>query len=180
MADRKGRGSCSQRTTVTCAVLFRWLKAKFPPAVKGRSVTEIDGIAKFHVNKQVLSYIVSSSSWLLGIVILPVQFKKVKEHSLANWAGYCVDSGKEERSYIDFSGNFQPLKVMWWPLNAWFCKSFGADEFLFKWIVTNSNEIFNVQAFLYKILEHLLKLSYTKCYAISHTTNTLKSNISNV
>lgn len=51
---------------------------------------------------------------------------------------------------------------------------------LSQWIVTNNKEIFYVQAFLYKILGHLLKLSYTKCYAITHTTNTLKNNISNV
>lgn len=86
MADLKDRGSSSQRTTVTCAVLFGWLKAvlaKFPASVKGRSVTEIDGIASFDISKQVLSYTVSSSFWLLGIVILPVEFKKVTGHSPA-------------------------------------------------------------------------------------------------
>lgn len=68
-------GSSSQRKTVTCAVLFRWLKAvlaKFPASVKGRSVIEIDGTASFHISKQILSYTVSSFIWLLGMVILPV------------------------------------------------------------------------------------------------------------
>lgn len=58
-------------------------------------------LMEFHISKQVPSYTVSSSFWFLGIAILPVQFKKVKAHSLADWAGYCVVGGKGEKSYME-------------------------------------------------------------------------------
>jgi len=54
---------------------------QIPASVKGRSVTEIDGIAEFHISKQVLSYTISYFFWLLGIFILPVQVTKAKGHS---------------------------------------------------------------------------------------------------
>lgn len=76
--------SSSQRTTVRRSVAFKWLKAhlaKFPASVKGRSVTEIDGIASFHISKQVLSYTVFSFFCLLGIFIVPVYVTEVKGHS---------------------------------------------------------------------------------------------------
>lgn len=88
--------------------------AEFPASVKGRSVTEIDGIASFHISKQVLSYTVSSFFWLLGIVILPVQFKKVK--GIAQLTELvivlAVEKGKALTWNVYFSGSCQTLKVM--------------------------------------------------------------------
>lgn len=117
MADMKDRGSSSQRTTVSCAVLFRWLKAvlaEFPASAKGRTITEIDGIASFHISKQVVSYTVSSFFWLLGIVILPVQFRKVKDKAQLTELVIvlAVEKGKALTWNVYFSGSCQPLKVM--------------------------------------------------------------------
>lgn len=100
----------------------------------------------FHISKQVPSYTVSSFFWFLGIVILPVQFKKLKGHSLVDWAGYCVVSGKGERSYMEcilfrelpatesdvMTIKFLILQIFLGQMNS--CLS--------QWIVTKNNEIF--------------------------------------